>query len=502
MGSDFAIHNMSVNQKDLTPPNIDFTDMDFNNGINANPLKVSGDEKNEVTIELGNGVDFDNFLAKITDNLDADKNFSKLTDIIFDGKNLTEKDLKFSETGDFEIIFTAQDTAGHKITKTLKITITENKKDDLSTEIEKKSVKENDEIIYKNATPEKKKSYDDALKNAEEVKNNINVTADEIQKATDDLKKAYDELDGKAVDKTKLETEIKEEKIKNNDKYQLDTDEDQKNYDTILDEAKKVFGNPDATQKEVDEATKKLADARGKLDGKKIETPTPTNNSGNGGGGPGGYVALTPVKETEPTKPITTADNQNIFKTGNIGGQCVSIVKNLDEPRLVDYYTSTLDIRSGREVHTSVSRGEFMKMLFLASGIDISNIALHDVADVDVNNPYARYISAGLHYGLVHGQTDGTHLYFRPNDELSRAEAAKIFIRAANLGTSTFTGIFSDVAESLTLSEYIESAYNNCLLHGRKTLNGQPMNGKPRVFEPYSSITIAETAKVLYNMMH
>lgn len=144
-----------------------------------------------------------------------------------------------------------------------------------------------------------------------------------------------------------------------------------------------------------------------------------------------------------------------------------------------------------------------MKMLFLASGLDISHISPRsDIADVDTNNPYNIYISAGLHYGLIHGQTDGINIYLRPNDTISRSEAAKIFIRAANLSTQAFTGIFSDVSSNLTLSEYIESAYHNCLLHGRRTLNGNPIGGKPRVFEPHSPMSIAETAKVLYNMTH
>lgn len=54
----------------------------------------------------------------------------------------------------------------------------------------------------------------------------------------------------------------------------------------------------------------------------------------------------------------------------------------------------------------------------------------------------------------------------------------------------------------MPLAPYIQYAYNQCLLHGRNTIDGEPIGGKPRVFEPNSSMTLAETAKVLYNIMH
>lgn len=102
---------------------------------------------------------------------------------------------------------------------------------------------------------------------------------------------------------------------------------------------------------------------------------------------------------------------------------------------------------------------------------------------------------------LFHGQTDGINTFFRPNDTITRAEAAKIFIRAAGASIDNRSIIFSDVnIHTDTLAPYIQSAYDHCLLHGRKTYNGQPINNAPRVFEPQSAITIAETAKVLYNM--
>ena len=61
---------------------------------------------------------------------------------------------------------------------------------------------------------------------------------------------------------------------------------------------------------------------------------------------------------------------------------------------------------------------------------------------------------------------------------------------------------FEDVKQDTPLAPYIQYAYNQCLLHGRHTIDGEPMTGKPRLFEPYSYMSLAETAKVLYNITH
>lgn len=77
--------------------------------------------------------------------------------------------------------------------------------------------------------------------------------------------------------------------------------------------------------------------------------------------GAGGYITenpktpLKPLPETTIT-PIANENNENIFKTGLIAGQCVSIIKNLDDSRLIAYYTGKLDIAKNRKVHADVSR--------------------------------------------------------------------------------------------------------------------------------------------------
>lgn len=75
MGSDFAIHNMSVERKDLTPPEADFSEIIFDNGAGVTIASGDGTEENRVKIPLGNGVTFDFNKGKIIDNIDSDAYF-------------------------------------------------------------------------------------------------------------------------------------------------------------------------------------------------------------------------------------------------------------------------------------------------------------------------------------------------------------------------------------------------------------------------------------------
>ncbi|MBS9784337.1 hypothetical protein KGV55_03225, partial [Candidatus Gracilibacteria bacterium] len=97
------------------------------------------------------------------------------------------------------------------------------------------------------------------------------------------------------------------------------------------------------------------------------------------------------------------------------------------------------------------------------------------------------------------------------NSKVERQIAMKVFVeylkkRYANnttLNNTNTTSSFSDVSTTNSFAPHIEQAYKLCLVHGRKTRDGNPENpNQPRVFEPTSYITIAETIKVLVNMGH
>ncbi len=139
--------------------------------------------------------------------------------------------------------------------------------------------------------------------------------------------------------------------------------------------------------------------------------------------------------------------------------------------------------------------------------------------DLDSSSWYIPYFHYAVKYGVMKGQAvrvnengmndmngSSVVLVMRPNDAISRAEAAKILAEAVKgsenaLPDKESIGTFADIDRNSSLAPYVQYAYNTCLLHGRKTHDGVPREGEPRVFEPNDGISLAETVKVLYNLV-
>ena len=75
--------------------------------------------------------------------------------------------------------------------------------------------------------------------------------------------------------------------------------------------------------------------------------------------------------------------------------------------------------------------------------------------DVPFSAWYAPYISLALSRGMI----TGTNRNFRPNDKISRAEAAKILMTAPGKNVNEPTTItFDDLDLTSNLTKYIEAA--------------------------------------------
>lgn len=221
--------------------------------------------------------------------------------------------------------------------------------------------------------------------------------------------------------------------------------------------------------------------------------PSPSNPSGPGGGSSSaGTPIQTPSNPTNPTLTPSVVLFPSFTKT------CEQSLKDLTDPRLNAYYND-LQVINQQNVHRSLTRAEFLKLVINAAGIDVSNEADPAYSDVPSSHTLKQYIAYATRNNLVSGQNGK----FRPNDTITRAEVAKVFVNAAALGLSTNIHTFSDVPSSHSLAAYIQTAYDNCLLNGRHTVGGQSTlpNGERR-YEPQDNITLAETAKVLYNIVH
>lgn len=189
-----------------------------------------------------------------------------------------------------------------------------------------------------------------------------------------------------------------------------------------------------------------------------------------------------------PVRPTVTIFN-------NFTKKCETAIKDLTDSRLTAFYNE-INVINQSNVHRALTRAEFLKLVLNAAKADVTGETTSPFADTPTSHSLYQYVAYAHKIGMVSGQNGN----FRPNDTITRAEAAKIFVNAANINLSTEIKTFADVSTSNSLATYIQTAYDNCILHGRKTQGGESTVAN-RVYEPTSNITLAETAKVLYNIV-
>ncbi|MFU0662759.1 peptidase, partial [Gardnerella vaginalis] len=123
---------------------------------------------------------------------------------------------------------------------------------------------------------EAKKTYDDALAEAQKLVANPNATQKQVDAARDTLDKARKALDEFATDKAKLDESVntnsgidtgtKDDHSDADPRYQNATDEERKAYDDAVKKAADVAKDSNASQKEADTAADKLKEAKEALD--------------------------------------------------------------------------------------------------------------------------------------------------------------------------------------------------------------------------------------------
>jgi len=81
-----------------------------------------------------------------------------------------------------------------------------------------------------------------------------------------------------------------------------------------------------------------------------------------------------------------------------------------------------------------VTRAEALAILFRAYGISVSEGAQTDFTDIPAEGAWmVKYITKAKELGIITGQVIDGKLVFRPNDGITRAEAAKIIVRTEEL---------------------------------------------------------------------
>src|SRR5207249_3065813 len=113
---------------------------------------------------------------------------------------------------------------------------------------------------------------------------------------------------------------------------------------------------------------------------------------------------------------------------------------------------------------SNVTRAQVAKIVVLAFGLPLAAPQGQRFSDVAANNEFASYIETAYAHGLVTGYADGT---YRPNNNVTRGQLAKIVVQAAGLKLDNpATPTFSDVGAGSTFYRYIETAHSHGLLSG------------------------------------
>ncbi len=220
------------------------------------------------------------------------------------------------------------------------------------------------------------------------------------------------------------------------------------------------------------------------VDGPGGGSSSSNDNAGPGGVG-GGYTTTNQTNQNIVLKPTVT---ETVFK--NFTKKCDTVVKDLSDSRLALYYNN-LKVIDRSNINRSLTRAEFLKLVINSANVDVSNESNAPFADVPASHPLNKYIAYAARIGQI-SATQGNNFY--PDAPISRAEAAKVFVNAAGLGESTMATTFADVSFDKTqLAGYIQSAYDNCLLHGQ-------MENGSRVYNPFRNISLGEAVKVIFNV--
>ncbi len=151
-------------------------------------------------------------------------------------------------------------------------------------------------------------------------------------------------------------------------------------------------------------------------------------------------------------------------------------------------------IVSGRDAVTfapndNVTRAEFAKILVGAFGIETGASA--DLNDVDSSAWYAPYVGACYAAGIITGYDDGS---FKPNNNVTRQEMAVMVMRAANVKGMTIEKPYEKInfTDADSIAEYAAEAVDTLQQAG--IINGMEDGS----FAPAATATRAQAAKILY----
>lgn len=221
--------------------------------------------------------------------------------------------------------------------------------------------------------------------------------------------------------------------------------------------------------------------------GKTVTGASPAGGGSAGGGGGTGASELPGFVETnisleETIEPDVT---ESMFADMDTDHWAYENVKKLKELGIVNG-----DENGNFNPSAIVTREQFLKMLVLATNVQLGSTQTK-FDDVDENQWYAQYVSAGVDAGLINGITTDT---FGVGAEIIRQDMALMIARIINNNNMPVTQtseLFDDDAE---VSDYAKDAVY-------KVRDAGIIEGYNNMFSPKNSLTRAEAATVIVKLL-
>lgn len=218
-----------------------------------------------------------------------------------------------------------------------------------------------------------------------------------------------------------------------------------------------------------------------------------SSGGGSGGGGFGGGgsshasygsdVVGAPVPVTPNITPVPEFDDMKDH-------WAKAAVEHLKSKNVIDGVGNNLF-----DPEKSVSRAEFAKMIARSFGFENVNQSNISFSDIEAGAWYAKDVYSLASSGIINGVGDGR---FEPSLPVTRQDAALIMLRIADfakisLNAEREAAVFADASQ---IASYALDAVNT--LYSAQLINGVSTDN----FSPVSSVTRAQAAQMIYNLLN
>lgn len=237
-----------------------------------------------------------------------------------------------------------------------------------------------------------------------------------------------------------------------------------------------------------------------KFSGITVPAKNGSSSSSSGGSGSSGSEKKTYIAPNTATPaPIVNNNNnnqQNQTPNTNRGFTDLGSV-TWAQPAINSMYAR--GILSGKTAtefapNDNVTRAEFAKIVVKAFGLEDSGAAVSSFSDVNAGDWYYEYVAAAYNKGIITGYNDGR---FGVSDNITRQDMAVIIYRAAQAAGKSIKDVNAEInfADAGSIAGYAKEAVTALQKGG--VINGV----SDTEFAPTNTATRAQAAKMVYGLI-